>query len=206
MPTYDHTTKTITVKLVYYGAPMSGKSTSMAAIHQHLRPDLRRGLQSEATETHRIFFFHFTPDDPSPVTGYAVQVHVVTVPGAVWSAATRLASLDHVDGVVFVADSQPDQLQRTRDYLQEMGTTILATGRLITTLPVVLQYTKRDIPNVLPVTVMDNSLNLLGWPRFESQMIGPWREPGWQSERLVGAVAPFHALYQQVVQQLTPNT
>jgi signal recognition particle receptor subunit beta len=205
MATYDHSTKTIHVKLVYYGLAMSGKSTSMASVHRQLRPDLRTDIQSEATELRRTIFFHWTPDDSAPIAGYTVRVQVGTVPGNVLYTATRTASLDQADGVLFVADSQRDRLQSTMGSLQEMGKAIQAAGRSMRTLPVVLQYTKRDVPDVLPVDVMDRYLNLLRWPRFESQMIGPWRAPCWQPEQLAGAIAPFTTLYHQMVQQLVPN-
>ena len=205
MASYDHTTKTIHVKLVYYGPPISGKSTSMASVHQHLRPDRRTEIQSEATETRRTIVFQWTPDKPAPVPGYHVRVQVLTVPGNVLYTATRTASLDHADGVLFVADSQRDKVQEDLRSLQEMAKAIQAAGRSLRTLPVVLQYTKRDVPGILPILDMDTYLNPLGWPRFESQMPGPWRGRPWQPEELVGAVAPFHALYQQILQQLTPH-
>jgi len=201
MASYDHPTKTIHVKLVYYGVALSGKSTSMAAVHRQLRPDHRTDLQSEATETGRTIVFHWTPDEPAPVPGYRVRVQVLTIPGCVLHAATRTAILDQADGVLFVADSQRDKIQE----VQEMAKAIQAAGHSLRTLPVVLQYTKRDLSGILPVEDMDRYLNPLGWPRFESHMIGPWRGRPWQPEQLTGAVAPFHALSQQIMQQLTAN-
>jgi signal recognition particle receptor subunit beta len=205
MAFYDHPTKTIHVKLVYYGVALSGKSTSMAAVHRQLRPDHRTDLQSEATETSRTIVFHWTPDDPAPVSGSTIRVQVVTVPGNVLDTATRPSSLDQADGVLFVADSQRDRFLSTMESLHEMVKTIQAAGRSLRRLPVVLQYTKRDFPDILSVADMDKYLNLLGWPRFESQIPRPWRGRPWQPEELVGAVAPFHALSQQIMQQLTPN-
>jgi signal recognition particle receptor subunit beta len=203
MASYDHPTKTIHVKLVYYGLPMSGKSTSMAAVHRQLRPNLRTDIQSEATEMCRTISFHWTPDDPSPIKGYGIQVQVLTVPGNVLYTATRTASLNQTDGVLFVADSQRDRIQGTMHYLQEMARAIRAAGRSMRTLPVVLQYTKRDLSDILPVADMDRYLNPLGWPRFESQMPGPWRGRPWQPEQLAGAEAPFHTLYHEIAQRLT---
>jgi signal recognition particle receptor subunit beta len=205
MAFYDHPTKTIHVKLVYYGLAMSGKSTSMAAVHRQLRPDLRTDIQSEVTEMCRTISFHCIPDDPAPMAGYTMQVQVVTVPGTVLYAATRTASLDHADGVLFVADSQRDRFQGTMSSLQELANAMQAAGRSLRTLPVVLQYTKRDIPDVLPSVIIDSYLNPLRWPRFESQMIGPWRAPRWQPEQLAGAEAPFHTLCHQIMQQLAAS-
>jgi mutual gliding-motility protein MglA len=205
MASYDHPIKTIHVKLVYYGRAMSGKSTSMAAVHQQLRPDRRTDLQWEAPETRRTIVFHWTPDEPAPVPGSTIQVQVVTVPGNVLDTATRPASLDHADGVLFVADSQRDRFLSTMESLHEMVKTIQAAGRSLRSLPVVLQYTKRDLPGILSVADMDKYLNLLGWPRFESQMPRPWHGRPWQPEELVGAVAPFQTLSQQIMQQLAPN-
>jgi mutual gliding-motility protein MglA len=90
------------------------------------------------------------------------------VPGQVLYERTRVAVLNGADGVVFVADSQRSKLEENVNSLKELARNVQKQGKRFQEFPLVLQYNKRDLPNALPVAVLDKYLNPFGWSRFEA--------------------------------------
>ncbi len=145
-------------KIVYYGPGLSGKTTNLKYIHSQVPKEAKGELLSIATETERTLFFDFLPLDLGRVRGFQTRFHLYTVPGQVLYERTRVAVLNGADGVVFVADSQRNKLEENVRSLQELARNITRQGKRFAEFPVVLQYNKRDLPNALPVAILDRYL------------------------------------------------
>lgn len=155
-------------KIVYYGPGMCGKTTNLQYIHGQMPQTTKTDLLSIATETERTLFFDFLPLDLGKVRGFQTRFHLYTVPGQVLYERTRVAVLNGADGVVFVADSKRDKLEENVNSLKELSRNVQRMGKRFQEFPMVLQYNKRDLPNALPVPVMDKYLNPLNWTRCEA--------------------------------------
>ncbi|NWJ44972.1 MAG: gliding-motility protein MglA [Chloroflexi bacterium] len=156
-------------KIVYYGPGLCGKTTNLKYIHSAVPGHAKGDLLSIATETERTLFFDFLPLDLGQVHGFQTRFHLYTVPGQVLYERTRVAVLNGADGVVFVADSQQNKLRENIQSLQELARNIQAQGKKFLEFPLVLQYNKRDMPNAVPVEILDHYLNSsIKVPRFEA--------------------------------------
>lgn len=154
----------VNCKIVYYGPGLSGKTTNLEIIHQKT-PDANKGkLTAVATEQDRTLFFDFMPMDIGMVAGMQIKLRLFTVPGQVFYNATRRIVLQGVDGVVFVADSQRHKFEENLESLQNLKDNLKEYGRTITEIPLVLQWNKRDLPNVLPLEELENRINNLKAP------------------------------------------
>ncbi len=155
-------------KIVYYGPGMCGKTSNLQYIHSQVPRDAKGDLLSIATETERTLFFDFLPLDLGKVRGFQTRFHLYTVPGQVLYERTRVAVLNGSDGVVFVADSARDKLEENIKSLRELAQNITRQNKQFKEFPVVMQYNKRDLPNALPVNILDKYLNGMKWVRYEA--------------------------------------
>jgi signal recognition particle receptor subunit beta len=160
--------KEIHCKLVYYGPGLSGKTTNLKYIFSAVPTGARGDLLSIDTETERTLFFDFLPLDLGRVHGYQVRFHIYTVPGQVLYERTRVAVLNGADGVVFVADSQRSKLGENVRSLQELARNLTQQGKRFLDFPMVLQYNKRDMPDALPLEVLEKYLNSMKVPAYEA--------------------------------------
>lgn len=168
MALINYAKREINAKIVYYGPGLCGKTTNIKYIHEKLRPDTRGKLLSLATETDRTLFFDFLPVDLGEVKGYQTRFHLYTVPGQVFYNSTRKMVLKGADGIVFVADSQRDMLEANRESLTNLRDNLAEQGKNIDDIPMVFQYNKRDLPNVMPVEELDHALNPRRLPTFSA--------------------------------------
>jgi len=166
MPLVNYSTREITCKIVYYGPGRSGKTTNLQYVHAAVPDDRKGAMVSLATETDRTLFFDFLPLDLGSVSGFRTRLQLYTVPGQVYYNATRKLVLRGADGVVFVADSQPEQLEENLESLRNLHENLLEQGLDIREMPLVLQYNKRDLPGVLSIEALDEALNFRGLPAF----------------------------------------
>lgn len=160
--------KEIHCKLVYYGPGLSGKTTNLKYIFGTVPQQARGDLLSIDTETERTLFFDFLPLDLGKVHGYQVRFHLYTVPGQVLYERTRVAVLNGADGCVFVADSQRPKLAENVRSLQELARNLTQQGKRFLEFPMVLQYNKRDMPDALPLEILEKYLNSMKIPAYES--------------------------------------
>jgi signal recognition particle receptor subunit beta len=125
-------------------------------------------MVSLATETDRTLFFDFLPLDLGTISGFATRFQLYTVPGQVYYAATRKLVLQGVDGVVFVADSQSRQLAENIESLQDLHANLADEGFDPRSIPLVMQYNKRDLPpsEISPIEELDETLNFRGVPHY----------------------------------------
>ena len=171
MSLVNYSTREITCKIVYYGPGRSGKTSNLQYVHAFV-PDERKGpMVSLATETDRTLFFDFLPLDLGTISGFRTRVQLYTVPGQVYYNATRRLVLRGADGVVFVADSQPEQWDENIESLRNLHENLLEEDIDLKTFPMVLQYNKRDLPGVLPVAELDETLNFRGVPAFPAAAV-----------------------------------
>ena len=153
--------KEIHCKVVYYGTGFSGKTTNLVQLHRLVPQPSRGELLSIATEGERTLFFDFLPLDLGSVEGYQVRLHLYTVPGQPQYERTRVTVLSGLDGVVFVADSQRERFRDNVVSLLEMRRILRALGRPLEQVPLVMQYNKRDLPEAVPVPILNARLNPL---------------------------------------------
>jgi len=152
-------TREINVKVVYYGPGLGGKTSTLQHIHRAMRPDLRGQLVSLATSIDRTLYFDFLPVKLPKVKGFTIRMSLYTVPGQVHYNATRKLVLQGCDGVVFVADSQPARREGNIESYRNLLDNLRGHGMNPNKVPLVFQFNKRDLPNVLSVSSMDGDLN-----------------------------------------------
>jgi len=168
MALFNYTSREINAKIVYYGPGLSGKTTNIKAIYERITPEKKGKLITLPTYTDRTLFFDFFPLEAGEIKGYKMRFHLYTVPGQVFYNATRKLVLKGADGVVFVADSQDGMMDSNLESLYNLKKNLADHGINMDDFPVVLQYNKRDLPGVLPVDVLDKTLNNRGVPYFSA--------------------------------------
>ncbi len=171
MAVFNHLRKEIDAKIVYYGPGISGKTTNLQFIHQNLKPEQRGKMVSLATEEERTLFFDFLPIELESVRGFRTRFHLYTVPGQIYYGATRRAVLSGADGVIFVADSQVARMEDNLMSLKDLEENLRYYGKRIETIPLVIQYNKRDLPHISMVEELNERINRWQAPYFEAVAI-----------------------------------
>ena len=172
MPFVNHVNREVNFKIVYYGPALSGKTTHLFYIHNHTGHPDRGAIVSLSTETDRTLFFDFLPLTMGEIRGYSTQFQLFSVPGQVFYNITRTLVLKGVDGIVFVADSQPIQEKANLDSYENLRENLNEHGCEIDDIPLVFSYNKRDLsPNVLSVDELQHGLNRNGRSYFETVAI-----------------------------------
>ncbi|HLV31029.1 MAG TPA: ADP-ribosylation factor-like protein [Chitinispirillaceae bacterium] len=186
MASINYAAREISVKIVYYGPGLSGKTTNLQVIHRKVPTEFKSDMVSLATETDRTLFFDFLPLDLGKIKGFATKFQLYTVPGQVYYNATRKLVLRGVDGVVFVADSAPDKMQENIESFQNLEENLSEYGYKRENIPIIIQYNKRDLPNALPVEEMQlvfNKFNLAWSEAVANKGIGVF-----DSLKLIGKI------------------
>jgi len=164
----NYASREINCKIVYYGPGLCGKTTNLQYIYQKTDPTAKGKMISLATETERTLFFDFLPLALGEIRGFKTRFHLYTVPGQVFYDASRKLILKGVDGVVFVADSQEERLDANIESLLNLEENLEEQGYKLENLPFVMQYNKRDLPNVSSLDELRKLLNPDGIPEFEA--------------------------------------
>ncbi len=164
----NYAAREINCKIVYYGPGLGGKTTNLQYIYDKTNPKSKGKMISLATETERTLFFDFLPLNLGEIKGFKVRFHLYTVPGQVFYDASRKLILKGVDGIVFVADSQIERMDANIESFENMIGNLEEQGYTIKSVPYVIQYNKRDLPNAAPVDEMKKELNKDNVPDFEA--------------------------------------
>jgi mutual gliding-motility protein MglA len=161
--------KEINAKLVYYGAGLSGKTTNLESIYEAV-PDTSRGkMVSMKTQSDRTLFFDLLPLDLGEIMGFKTRFLLYTVPGQVFYNATRKLVLKGADAIVFVADSEVGKMEENKESLANLRANLAEYSLSLDEIPWVIQYNKRDLPNVYSVQELNDELNAGGKvPFFEA--------------------------------------
>ncbi len=164
----SYSNRELSVKIVYYGAGLSGKTTNLYYIYKKTQKDFRGELVSLDTETERTLFFDLLPMEVGKIMDLTTKIQLYTVPGQVHYNSTRKLVLKGVDGIVFVVDSQAPLLEANIESLENLKQNLKDYNISLTDIPVVFQYNKRDLKNILPVETLNKKLNPYGFKYFES--------------------------------------
>lgn len=159
MALFNYASKEITLKIVYYGPGLSGKTTNLQQLHSALDPKKTGKLLSLATETDRTLFFDFLPIELGKVKDFSIRFQLYTVPGQVKYNATRKVVLKGADAIVFVADSQRAMREANMESFANMKDNLLSNNINFEDISLVLQYNKRDLPDVLSIDELNKDLN-----------------------------------------------
>ena len=142
----DFRTRELTIKLVYYGPALSGKTTNLQALHRVVDRDATGRLMTLDTKDDRTLFFDLLPLNFKAKSGVSVRIKVFTVPGQQIHASTRRLVVQGADGVVFVADSQHAETQHNTAAFLDLKSNLEANGLALKNMPLVIQFNKRDLP------------------------------------------------------------
>jgi signal recognition particle receptor subunit beta len=171
MVLFNHATREMTAKIVYYGPGLCGKTTNLMVIFDKLDPSQKGKMLSLATKTDRTLFFDLLPVDIGRVGAFNLKIQLYTVPGQVFYNETRKLVLRGADSVVFVADSQPSMVDSTRESFANLIENLEQNNIDPNDTPIVVQFNKRDLPGVLSIEQLQEALGLEGYPYTEAAAI-----------------------------------
>jgi len=175
MPLVHHTQREVTLKIVYYGVGLGGKTTNLETIHAQTRPERRGKLVSVNTEAERTLFLDFLPLDLGKFRGYTVRLHLISVPGQIAQDSTRQMVLRNADGVVLVIDSQAGAVEGNNYSIRNLDYNLRQHGIDPDRIPMVVQYNKRDLHGILDV---EELAERLGVPEGIPELVSSARD-GW---------------------------
>ena len=168
MSIFNFTTKEMTLKVVYYGPGLCGKTTNLQYLHKIMKPASRGKLLSLATETDRTLFFDLLPVSLGKIKGFTIKIQLYTVPGQVYYNATRKIVLKGADAVVFIANSQKNMRMENIESLKNMWQNLMANNISPNDIPLVIQYNKRDLSDIDTIEELNSYLNKNNYPYTES--------------------------------------
>ncbi len=169
MVLFNYSTRELTAKIVYYGPGLCGKTTNLQFVYSSLPDSVKKGkMLSLATKTDRTLFFDFLPIELGTIRGMHTRVQLYTVPGQVFYNSTRKLVLKGADGVVFVADSQAKMLEANIESYRNLDENLREMGIRIEEIPLVMQFNKRDLPNLASIEEMNTRINRHNAPFYEA--------------------------------------
>ncbi|MDH5600834.1 MAG: GTPase domain-containing protein [Gammaproteobacteria bacterium] len=164
MADFDENEMKLTIKLVYYGPALSGKTTNLMSLHDLIDPQLSGDLMTMETKNDRTLFFDLLPIGIRAPSGLLIKFKLFTVPGQVAHDGTRKAVLSRADGIVFVADSQKNQRINNGESFQNLADNAKRVGLDFESLPVVVQFNKRDLPDIVSDEEVKERWGKTNWP------------------------------------------
>ncbi len=169
---FNWATMQMAAKIVYYGPGLCGKTSNLSYIYAKTSPNSRGEMVSLETESDRTLFFDLLPIEVGTIGGFKTRLQLYTVPGQVFYNTTRKLVLKGVDGLVFVADSQRPMRDANLESFSTLIENLEEFGLEMSDLPIVLQYNKRDLKNVLSIDELNADLNPDGdFPYFEASAV-----------------------------------
>lgn len=145
----DFAAREVTVKLVYYGPALSGKTTNLVSLHEQAGAEARGRLMTLETRDDRTLFFDLLPlTFRSSKGNVSLRIKLFTVPGQPIHAATRRLVLQGADGVALIADSRLSETERNAESFFDLRKNLRDNGTELKRVPLVIQFNKRDLPDV----------------------------------------------------------
>jgi signal recognition particle receptor subunit beta len=154
MALVNHVKKEINAKIVYFGPEAAGKAANLSHIFGKLKETFRGSFKSMNLQSDRMLFFDFVPSGQGTLNGYTIRFHIYTITGEVSHASSWKMVLKGVDGVVFVADSDPARLAANLESLKLLDSCLGAYGKSFADIPCVIQCNKRDLPEAADLAGM----------------------------------------------------
>jgi signal recognition particle receptor subunit beta len=191
MPQLNLETREITLKIVYYGAALSGKTTNLQQLHRLLSAGSKGEMVTLDTQDDRTLYFDFLPVEFGVDGDYNIKLKLFTVPGQVMHRATRKVVLAGVDAVAFIADSQRDAASANAYSYRDLEANMRANGIDVQQVPQVVQFNKRDLPDVKPLEEVRKAWEGTGIPTVPAVAV-----------RGEGVVETFEALLGQLYKHL----
>ncbi len=191
----NHAQRELTLKIVYYGPGLSGKTTNLRAIHARARPEARGRLLSVETHEDRTLFFDLLPVFFTSSSGFKVKLKLFTVPGQVVHDATRRVVLQNADAVAFIADSRRSASAENNAYWRKLRANMREIGLDATQVPVVIQFNKRDLPDAQTDAELEEARKKGGEPVVGAVAL-----------RGEGVMETLHALLQSAWRNLDERT
>lgn len=164
----NYADRKVNCKIVYYGAEESGKTSNLIYIFNQLDETTRSNLITLESSAERTLFFDFMSLNLGEVKGFSTTFSLYTVPGQIEYNDARKLILNGVDGLVFVADSDPSKREANIESYKNMLRNLAEYGLNFETIPIALQYNKRDLENVIDLDKLEKDLNKEGFPSFEA--------------------------------------
>ncbi len=164
----NYTSKEISCKVVYYGPPTAGLHENLAYIYARTNPDAKGKMIALGTATEKTELYDFLPLQLGEIRGFKVRFNLYTTPGKADYNASRVLLLKGVDGVIFVADSDPKQLAATLASWAELKVNLAKLGYDWQQLPIVIQLDHRDLPNAMSVAELEKALGVTNQPMYEA--------------------------------------
>lgn len=164
----NYHSKEINCKVVYYGPGLSGKTSNIQYIYQKTSSEKKGKLINLRANTERTLFFDFLPLELGKIRGFDTRFHLYSVPGQVFYESSRKIILRGVDGIVFVADSQVDRMEENLKSLQSLEDNLFDRGYDLKKIPIVFQWNKRDLPNIVSTADLNSKLNAYNAPTCEA--------------------------------------
>jgi signal recognition particle receptor subunit beta len=168
MAVYNYAGGEVNIKIVYYGAGLSGKTTNLEYIYSRMPKGNKGKMVSMKTRTDRTLFFDFLPIEVGEINGLKTRFLLYTVPGQVYYNATRKLVLKGVDALVFVADSASDRMMENKESLRNLEENLNDLSMSLKEIPWVIQFNKRDLPDIIDKESLERELNEQKAPSFEA--------------------------------------
>jgi signal recognition particle receptor subunit beta len=168
MANLNYNSKELNLKIVYYGTGLCGKTTNLRSVFAAMPTDRKGQMMSLATELDQTLFFDFLPIDLGSVKGWKLRFHLFTVPGQIYYNVSRKLVLKNVDGLVFVVDSQEGRLDENVESYNNLMDNLKDYNYSLQDIPMVIQYNKRDLPDIMPISDLQLYLNKGGFTYFEA--------------------------------------
>ncbi len=191
MPAINFATREIHFRVIYYGPGLCGKTTNLRSLHDRTPEDARGRMIELMTETDRTLFFDFMPIEIGTIRGFRLRSHIYSTPGQFFYQASRALILRSADVVVFVADSQASRREANLESLEDLHDNLEALGFEAGSVPMILQYNKRDIAGAMPISQLRRDLNPDGFEEVEAV-----------ASEGVGVFTTFRAAARQAMQAL----
>jgi signal recognition particle receptor subunit beta len=187
MPQFNLASREVTLKVVYYGPALSGKTTNLQKIHALLASEVRGEMLTLDTQEDRTLYFDFLPVEFGAAGEFRIKLKCFTVPGQVLHRSTRKIVLGGADGVAFISDSQRSAASANAYSYRDLETTLRANGIDPEQLPRVIQFNKRDLPDIKPMSEIQEAWTGTGIPTIPAVAV-----------RGEGVIETFQALLERI--------
>ena len=171
MSDLDEIKNCLTLKLVYYGPALSGKTTNLTRLHDLLHRDVKGQVMVLDTKNDRTLFFDMLPVGIRAPSGLLIKIKIFTVPGQVAHDSTRKAVLSRADGIIFVADSQINQSENNLFSFENLVSNCNKLGMDIEKIPLVIQFNKRDLSKIVTEQEINQRWQTTPWPVYFSNAL-----------------------------------